>query len=206
MCIRDRLTSITGSEYFPGGLGEHEFEVDWLEFESGPDQTITLQWASYFDAADEAGISRLWGGIHVPADDFAGRIIGSQVGQDAAAYAFDLFVSNDLSWHNTVKDTDVTFDNIITPLDALRVINDLILREYSDGQTGELGGTADVLEAGFLDVNSDGLVTPLDALLVINDLNAPNATLSSSAVPEPSSASLFGIAFVSLLWFRRKKA
>lgn len=200
------LTSITGSEYFPGGLGEHEFEVDWLEFESGPDQTITLQWASYFDAADEAGISRLWGGIHVPADDFAGRIIGSQVGQDAAAYAFDLFVSNDLSWHNTVKDTDVTFDNIITPLDALRVINDLNLREYSDGQTGELGGTADVLEAGFLDVNSDGLVTPLDALLVINDLNAPNATLSSSAVPEPSSASLFGIAFVSLLWFRRKKA
>jgi hypothetical protein len=42
---------------------------------------VQLQWATYFDAADQAGQSRLWGGIHVAADDFTGRIVGSQCGQ-----------------------------------------------------------------------------------------------------------------------------
>ena len=36
----------------------------------------TLQWATYADAADDAGISRLYGGIHIEADDFAGRRLG----------------------------------------------------------------------------------------------------------------------------------
>ena len=50
-----------------------------------------LQWARYYDAADEAGISRPWAGIHVRADDFNGRIIGSQVGLDAWALAETYF-------------------------------------------------------------------------------------------------------------------
>ncbi|WP_146447318.1 hypothetical protein [Bythopirellula polymerisocia] len=37
--------------------------------------------------ADEAGISRLWGGIHVPPDDFAGRIMGSAIGIGAYQFA-----------------------------------------------------------------------------------------------------------------------
>ena len=37
--------------------------------------------AKNFDAADQAGISRIWGGIHVPVDDFAGRKAGSQCGK-----------------------------------------------------------------------------------------------------------------------------
>ena len=82
------LADITGSEFFPGGLAEETFDVDFLDFEVGPSEEVTLQWATYFDAADEAGISRLWGGIHVPADDFAGRIMGSTIGEDAFTYAF----------------------------------------------------------------------------------------------------------------------
>jgi len=86
------LALFTGDEYFPGGLGEATFDSDFLDFEFGPTEQITLQWATYFDAADEAGISRLWGGIHVPADDFAGRIMGSTIGQEAFAYAMRHFV------------------------------------------------------------------------------------------------------------------
>ena len=41
---------------------------------------LDLQWATYFDASDQAGISRLYGGIHIPQDDVEGRVIGSQVG------------------------------------------------------------------------------------------------------------------------------
>ena len=77
------MSLFTGSEYFPGGLGEKTFSTEFLDFEIGPSEEITLQWATYFDAADEAGISRLWGGIHVPVDDFAGRIMGSAIGIDA---------------------------------------------------------------------------------------------------------------------------
>ena len=86
------LAAFTGSEYFPGGLGEAEFLMnDFLDFEQGPSETVKLQWATFFDAADEAGISRLWGGIHVPPDDFAGRIMGATIGQDAVRYANSLF-------------------------------------------------------------------------------------------------------------------
>ncbi len=85
------LAKLTGSEYFPGGIGEAVFNSDFLEFEFGPSETITLNWATYFDAADEAGISRLWGGIHVPADDLRGRVVGSAIGLDAVQLAFENF-------------------------------------------------------------------------------------------------------------------
>ena len=77
------LTGITGTEFFPGGLGEWAIAADALEFEAGTDNGITLQWATYQDASDQAGVSRLYGGIHVRADDFAGRIIGAEVGTAA---------------------------------------------------------------------------------------------------------------------------
>lgn len=79
------LTYFTGDPYFPGGIGTFVAPAnDYLQFEGGPTETVALQWATYYDAADEAGLSRLYGGIHVDADDFAGRIAGSQVG--IAAY------------------------------------------------------------------------------------------------------------------------
>jgi hypothetical protein len=48
---------------------------------------VTLEWATYYDAADQAGVSRIYGGIHIPADDFAGRRIGSRIGKQAWALA-----------------------------------------------------------------------------------------------------------------------
>ncbi|RZV45696.1 MAG: hypothetical protein EX267_04870 [Acidimicrobiia bacterium] len=77
------MAGFTGSENFPSGLGEWTIEANSLEFEAGPATDITLQWATYTDAADQAGISRLFGGIHVRADDLAGRIMGATVGRQA---------------------------------------------------------------------------------------------------------------------------
>jgi hypothetical protein len=90
------LTSLTGSEYFPGGLAEHIVPVDGLELEAGPSEEVVLQWATYADAADEAGISRLYGGIHVRSDDLRGREMGAQCGDAAwelAARHFDGSIS-----------------------------------------------------------------------------------------------------------------
>jgi hypothetical protein len=81
------LTAFTGSELVPGGLDEWTAEAGSLDVEEGPTNDITLQWATYYDAADQAGLSRIYGGIHIPADDFTGRRIGSQCGKDAWALA-----------------------------------------------------------------------------------------------------------------------
>lgn len=85
------MTELTGTEFFPGGLATYELEPGYLFFESGPTEPVTLQWATYFDAADQAGQSRLWGGIHVMHDDYDGRVIGSDVGARAVARARTFF-------------------------------------------------------------------------------------------------------------------
>ncbi len=77
------LTAFTGSPYFPGGMGTHTVAPGALEFEFGPSSTVQLQWATYYDAADQAGISRIYGGIHFAVDDGPGRIIGSKAGKTA---------------------------------------------------------------------------------------------------------------------------
>jgi hypothetical protein len=77
------LTAFTGSSFFPGGLYEVPVPRGRLKIENGPSRDLRLQWATYFDAADAAGTSRLWMGIHVPADDVAGRRVGAQCGKGA---------------------------------------------------------------------------------------------------------------------------
>jgi len=81
------LTALTGSPYFPGGLLEWRIPKGSLATDAGPTRDIVLQWATYYDAADQAGISRLYGGIHIPADDFEGRKLGSLCGKSAWALA-----------------------------------------------------------------------------------------------------------------------
>ena len=82
------LTAFTGSRYFPGGLLPLDGRARRARrTRSGRREDVTLEWASYFDAADDAGISRLYGGIHVPPDDFEGRKLGSTCGKDAWALA-----------------------------------------------------------------------------------------------------------------------
>jgi hypothetical protein len=77
------MAAFTGSAYFPGGISQWTIAAGDLATDSGPTTDVTLQWATYFDAADQAGVSRIFGGIHIPADDVAGRRIGATCGQAA---------------------------------------------------------------------------------------------------------------------------
>jgi hypothetical protein len=86
------LAAITGSPYFPGGLGEFAVAANsLLQFERGPSVPLTLQWGTYYDAADQAGQSRIWGGIHILADDFGGRMMGAIIGAQVYAKALTYF-------------------------------------------------------------------------------------------------------------------
>ncbi|MEL6255803.1 MAG: vanadium-dependent haloperoxidase [Bacteroidota bacterium] len=86
------LTQITGNPFFPGGLAEFRAkEKEFLMFEDGPSKDLTLQWATYEDAAYETCLSRIWGGIHPPADDIAGRKMGKEIGHLAIKLADTYF-------------------------------------------------------------------------------------------------------------------
>jgi hypothetical protein len=82
------LTRFTGNPYFPGGKSEFFVPKDrFLVFENGPSVDITLEWATYMDASDQCSLSRIWGGIHPPADDIPGRLIGMELGPKAFDHA-----------------------------------------------------------------------------------------------------------------------
>ena len=86
------LEALTGDAFFPGGLAEFVAPADeFLVFERGPSVDVTLQWATYRDAADQTSLSRIWGGIHPPVDDLPGRRMGAEVGERAWARARALF-------------------------------------------------------------------------------------------------------------------
>ncbi|MEH6536399.1 MAG: FG-GAP-like repeat-containing protein [Psychroserpens sp.] len=125
------LTRITGSPFFPGGLGEFTAKQnDFLVFEQGPSVDIKLQWATYRDASDQTSLSRIWGGIHPPADDIPGRLIGEKVGNDAFDFAVPYFSGNVIEpenieqiiypnpvTNNEVFITNTLVDDIITVFD-----------------------------------------------------------------------------------------
>lgn len=67
-------------------------------------------------------------------------------------------------WQNPDNSLDVTGDDLVTPLDALTIINKMNL----DG-IGPLGSRTSI-EPPFYDVDGDGILRPVDALLVINSL------------------------------------
>ena len=79
----EALTLLTGSSLFPGGYHHHTIAANSLQIDLGPSVAVDLQWCSYYDAADQAGQSRRWGGIHPSEDDYIGRLTGSQAGTSA---------------------------------------------------------------------------------------------------------------------------
>ncbi|MFK7921877.1 MAG: DUF6851 domain-containing protein [Bacteroidia bacterium] len=86
------LTMLTGDPFFPGGMGVFEAPKNkFLVFENGPSTDVQLQWATYRDASDQTSLSRIWGGIHPPADDIPGRLIGEKIGIEAFNFAKQYF-------------------------------------------------------------------------------------------------------------------
>ena len=93
------LTAFSGTERFydgltelpedfnadgqPDMLGEYIVNPGGMRFEDGPAETVTLRWPTLKAAADEAGLSRLYGGIHAQDGDLRGRAMGREVGEQA---------------------------------------------------------------------------------------------------------------------------
>lgn len=76
----ETLRLITGSDVFGHSVtipaGASRVEPGLV-----PATDLTLSWATFSDAADEAGISRRYGGIHFRDGDLDGRLIGRRIGK-----------------------------------------------------------------------------------------------------------------------------
>ena len=91
------LRLFTGSDDFILGDGSLGLGVTFApgesRFEPGftpMNDDITLFWSTFTEAADESGISRLYGGIHYEEGDLNGRALGRQVGAQVFARANSL--------------------------------------------------------------------------------------------------------------------
>ena len=83
------LKRFTGSDKF-GGSYRRAAKVSGVEGKPRPSNDIVLSWATFTDAADEAGMSRRYGGLHFEDADVEGRLLGRRVGSlvwsEAEAY------------------------------------------------------------------------------------------------------------------------
>ena len=101
------LEAFTGSDVLYDGAsrGAKDFDGDgepdligsWsteeLAFENYSGDPITLQWPTLWDAAAEAGRSRLYGGIHIQDGDLRAREMGVKVAKDAWIATTELFTA-----------------------------------------------------------------------------------------------------------------
>jgi len=142
------LTAFTGDAYFPGGLGTYTVPRGGLEFEYGPTEDIELQWARYYDASDEAGISRLYGGIHPPADDLPGRVMGSRVGMAAFARALPYFDGSILG--GDVCSNEKAVQSLITLVDGSDLQHKQPLLATLQAALGSIGRSNSVAAANQL--------------------------------------------------------
>ena len=100
--------------------------------------------------------------------------------------------------HNAVMPQDVNADGLVSPLDALLVINSLLDAGSAGSGTSGISPQAATPSTSsasnatqyFLDVNGDGTVSPIDALLVINSLldPAPQPAAATSSADDSSGS------------------
>ena len=124
----EALTLLTGSPYFPGGFAHHTIPADSMQIDLGPSTAVDLQWCTYYDAADQAGQSRRWGGIHPSEDDYPARVVGYQTGTSA-------FTLAEKYWNGTIVNetmipeiTILPGGNVQVTWKALRGMNHKVMR------------------------------------------------------------------------------
>jgi len=155
----DVLTKLTGSNFFPGGMGQFEIEANnFLVFERGPSESFSLQWATYQDAADQSALSRIWGGIHPPIDDIPGRKIGIKVAESSFDLAVRYFNGEAI---NPIQNSNENEELVLFPNPADSYTN-LVLPENAIGE--EISISIYSIEGRLLNESQSINVTNLYAL------------------------------------------
>ena len=116
--------------------------------------------------------------------DRAGNSLEPNEESGSTRFVIELTDEAASSWQNPENKFDVNADGLVTGLDALLIINRLLL-----GQAGQLPPVAIV--PPYLDVSGDGNLSPLDVLQIFNFLATSSAAPSAApatATPTPAVA------------------
>ncbi len=84
------LEAFTGSDRY-GGFHTQEAGASLIEPGIVPASPVTLSWKTFTEAAEEAGMSRLYGGIHIMDGNTGGMKLGEEVGKRAWSKARSYF-------------------------------------------------------------------------------------------------------------------
>jgi hypothetical protein len=109
--------------------------------------------------------------------------------------AFVVTVHEIYEWHNYDLAEDVNQDGIVTPLDALIVINHL----NTHGST--LLSEETPTNGPWYDVSKDGWVSPLDAMITINYLNPTSYEVQVGVVPLDGDGNQLSSVFVGDVFY-----
>ncbi|MDY7008164.1 MAG: hypothetical protein SWX82_30600 [Cyanobacteriota bacterium] len=107
------LERFTGSEDFGASVS---FAAGESLFEPGvtPQAPLVLEWDTFSEAADEAGISRLYGGIHFDDGDLNGRELGREVGESVWERTQSVITPSEIFGTNDDDDLTGTSANNLT--------------------------------------------------------------------------------------------
>jgi len=119
----------------------------------------------------------------------AGGLLPTGSAPDGEVEDYVVTLGSTNPWQNSPNPLNVDNDaaDLVTPLDALIIINELNNPQFSDLDTGALPIPAPIPPGAsseapfFYDVNGDGFIAPIDALVVINVLNSMASSQGSVA-------------------------
>ena len=127
------LRLFSGSDEFGGSItfeaGQSLFEPDVT-----PQETTTLEWETFSEAADEAGLSRIYGGIHFDDGDIYSRSLGREVGSAVFAEA-QSYINGEIADQFTLEQPIYRFRNQVQEGGYIFVGDaerDAILRDRTD--------------------------------------------------------------------------
>src|SRR3990167_577588 len=84
-----RVTDVNDPRYVAGVTDVANTGYNTVGY--SPRAPVTLSWSTWFQAAQEAGISRIYGGIHIQDGNVDGQALGASVGEAVWDRASDLF-------------------------------------------------------------------------------------------------------------------
>jgi hypothetical protein len=174
----DGVTQL-GRDYDGDGMedlfGQHIVVPGRLMFEEGPAATVVLQWDRFRDAADEAGLSRRYGGIHFQDADLRGREMGRQVGLQAyrrAELLWDPFkeVSSTVNEQAQIRNISPAVSRNVN--NRLRLIQRRFEENRTNAACGKLGSLEQYLHAvkghGVSDSAHDVVVRQLEVIAALS--------------------------------------
>lgn len=129
---------------------DSRFDPNGFDGKQGTGNAITLSWDYLNGAAEQAGLSRLYGGIHFNDGNWQGQILGTRAGTNASLKAFSLFGDEDDAEATTRQEFGTMAADVLTGLpaeatDGVRESygfggDDLLIDPGSEGRLNLFGG------------------------------------------------------------------